>query len=363
MARSTCRSRMPCTQWIQGWTLGGPSFQSLWDSDPMMAWAGYSGVEDQSWLTRLLAYLNGRGRERDLAFVSFEWYPFDDICAPPGPHRLRRGPALLADALAELHDQGLPRDTPLLMTEYGYSAFATQAEVDLPGALFNADTVGTIPDSREAPPPICTVTNPARFTRGRTATPGGITPCFCPTSDGAFWPAPRLIMAPSYWPSNGPGTQPSRIGSIRRGSKAFRTDAALSAYSVKRPNGLWSVLLINKDPGTRSGPRIPLHWDRPGPDIVALRGPADLYQFSADQYRWRTDGKRSQPARDRPPAHTVLAEHRIWRAGEVAALVADGGSRAEGTGDIDVNVACPRLPRCSTAGSPTDPLMPDRASF
>ncbi|MGB5063004.1 MAG: discoidin domain-containing protein, partial [Candidatus Competibacter sp.] len=222
-----------------GLELGGPAFQSL-DSDPMMAWAGYSGVEDQSWLTRLLAYLNGRGRERDLAFVSFEWYPFDDICAPPGPHLLQ-GPQLLAEALDDLHEQGLPASVPLLMTEYGYSAFATQAEVDLPGALFNADTVGQFltlggaatylygyePSPLEREPNCASWGNNTLFLsdnrrriRARTATYYGA----------------RLLTR--QW--IGAADQPHDVYSGHL-DLAGKDAALVSAYPILRPNGLWSV--------------------------------------------------------------------------------------------------------------------------
>ncbi|MFI5241790.1 MAG: discoidin domain-containing protein [Gemmatimonadales bacterium] len=61
-------------------TLGGPSFQGL-DSRVMMAWPDDSA--GAPWMTRFLSVLRARGRAADLGFVSFEWYPFDDVCAPP----------------------------------------------------------------------------------------------------------------------------------------------------------------------------------------------------------------------------------------------------------------------------------------
>ena len=44
-------------------TLGGPSFQSLWD-EPMMAWSGTPVAPDHPWLARLLAYLRARAGRR-----------------------------------------------------------------------------------------------------------------------------------------------------------------------------------------------------------------------------------------------------------------------------------------------------------
>src|SRR5437667_385022 len=44
---------------------------------------------------------------------------------------------------ASLHGDGVLSNIPWLMTEFGYSVFAGRHEVDIEGALFHADTVGT----------------------------------------------------------------------------------------------------------------------------------------------------------------------------------------------------------------------------
>jgi hypothetical protein len=39
-----------------------------------------------------------------------------------------------------------------------------------------------------------------------------------------------------------------------------------------------------------------------------LRGPADLYQFSAAQYLWKSAGEYGRPLRNRSPLHTRLSD-------------------------------------------------------
>src|SRR5438128_829639 len=51
-------------------------------------------------------------------------------------------PSRLVSMLSSLRADGVPSDIPWLMAEYGYSVFAGRHEVDIEGALFNADTVG-----------------------------------------------------------------------------------------------------------------------------------------------------------------------------------------------------------------------------
>jgi hypothetical protein len=283
--------------------LGGPSFQSLWD-EPMMAWAGTTVAPDRPWLTRWLAYLEGLGRAPP-AFLSFEWYPFDEVCAPPEP-QLQQASSLLTAALANLYAQGLPRDTPLLMTEYGYSAFSAQAEVDLTGALFNADTVGTFLTQGGAAAYLYGY-EPSPIYRGPNCDTWGNNTLFL--SD-----AQRRILARTatyhgatllarHWAGN--PNQPHRVypARVETGVAA----SLLGAYAVQRPDGLWAVLLVNKDP--RREWTVTLRFAGPERDATAdLRGPADLYQFSAAQYRWRANGEHGRPQRSHPPQHSVLAE-------------------------------------------------------
>ncbi len=88
-----------------------------------------------------MEYLKTRGRLDSLSFFSFEWYPFDDCCGDTAL-QLAVHPRILDEVLTGLRAQGLPRDLPWMITEFGFSAFACRAEVDLEGALFNAETLG-----------------------------------------------------------------------------------------------------------------------------------------------------------------------------------------------------------------------------
>ena len=74
-------------------------------------------------------------------FFHSSFIPFDNICADAAPQLLQI-PKRLGAMMASLRADGVPSDIPWLMTEYGYSVFAGRPEVDIEGALFNADTVG-----------------------------------------------------------------------------------------------------------------------------------------------------------------------------------------------------------------------------
>src|SRR5215471_9100810 len=65
-----------------GLKLGGPSLQNF--EDELLTWGDAS--ENRSWMNRFLKYI--RGAKVPFDFFSFEFYPYDNVCANPAPHLL-----------------------------------------------------------------------------------------------------------------------------------------------------------------------------------------------------------------------------------------------------------------------------------
>jgi hypothetical protein len=122
-----------------GIQLGGPGYQTA-DSD----WYTWPSKADStvSWTGRFVSYLRAHGRMDELNFFSFEWYPFSDVCVDPTKPIVSNS-AMLANVLAVQRKDGLPANMPVVLSEYGYSAFAGQVEEELPGAIFDAETAAT----------------------------------------------------------------------------------------------------------------------------------------------------------------------------------------------------------------------------
>lgn len=283
---------------------GGPSFVAV-DADP---YSDDSRFGSGRWLGQFLKYLRARHREDDFRFLSFEWYPFDDLEEPVAP-QLARAPQMLAGALALLRRSGLPPCMPVLITEYGYSAYRGSVEVDLPGALLNADIAGLF----------LTLGGEATYLYGYE--PNSLTNehhgswgqhmLFLQDKGGgirapvATFHGARLVTHEWAQPDAGA----SERHDIFRAKCGIANDAGqplVTAYALRRPDQRWALMLINKDPAQAQ--RVHFRFASHGAKAASpFRGPLDLYQFSSKQYEWHANGAAGFPLHSKAPAHTVLA--------------------------------------------------------
>jgi F5/8 type C domain len=285
--------------------IGGPSLQT--SIPDWLYWPDARG--DRSWTHRFLDYLRAHRAMGLLSFFSFEWYPYDDVCAPPGP-QLAGASDLLTRTLSLQREHGLPTTLPVYISEYGYSAFAGQDEVDLPGALLDADTVGTFladggataylygyePDGLLQESERCTTWGNLALLQGDGEHPR-------PRPLATFW---ETSMLTHDWvePGNGKHTLYATSSSA--------TDAAghelVRAYALRRPDGSMSVLLLNVSPTQPYEVSVRLTRRLAGAESSrAPDGPLREWQLSAASYRWSAAGSGGHPTLDLPPVHNVLS--------------------------------------------------------
>lgn len=279
---------------------GGPSMQDIEQTQvPGRIEFGKGG-----WLGRFLKYLKSHGRLRDFSFFSFEWYPFGDDCDRPGV-QLQDAPMMLTDALNELQQGGLTRDIPWIISEYGYSAFGARAEIDLEGALVNADSVARFltlggdvaylygyEASQVIKETECSVGNNMMFfldENGRAGTP-----------TASYWGARMLAQE---WVT--PGDETHEMYPASSDLKNPQGEQIVTAYALKRPDGLWSLMLINKDPNLAHEVKIVL---QNGSRMQVFASPIDVVQFSGEQYQLNSDREKPFPIRSKPPARFSIAQ-------------------------------------------------------
>ena len=288
--------------------LGGPSWQSA-ANDEMVVWPERTGSGNRSgWLGRFLDSLESRGELGRLGFFSFEWYPFDNPCGSSAA-QLERAPAMLAAALAWQRREGLPDSIRRVITEYGYSAYDGPAEVEISAALLNAealagffrwggseaDVFGIEPAALETDPHCPQWGNNLLFLADEHGRAAYRMPAYY---------AARLLAA--AWADSNGGTHRMCATRLTGDFPAGKFGPRVSAYALLRPDGRWSLLLINRDAAFEWSV-VPRIQEAAGGKAREFRGPLELWQYSAAQYQWQSAGSRGHPTLDLPPSHRILA--------------------------------------------------------
>ena len=75
----------------------------------------------------------------------------------------------------------------------------------------------------------------------------------------------------------------------------------VTAYALHRPDGQWSLMLINKDRDHSHRVSV-LFQDEDANRISSFRGPVTMITLGKEQYQWHPDRKKGHADPDGPPA-------------------------------------------------------------
>jgi hypothetical protein len=270
--------------------LGGPVFTG--QNEDIRFWPDAQG--DASWLGRFVKYLKTHGRMSDLAFVSFEHYPYDP-CKVSWKD-LYDEPRLIRHVVDVYRADGVPREVPLLVTEVNIAWQSSQTFVDSFGALWLADYVGAFFSAGGAgsyyfhylPWPL----------DQQCAKTWGTFGMFKSNDDDAIeqptsqYHATRLLT--QTWVV--PGNEEHEVYAAASDDLDEQGRPVVSAYALHRPDGRWSLLLVNKDAEQAHTLRV-----RFG-ERQSFAGPVSFTVFGRAQYVWHADGPNGHADPDEPPA-------------------------------------------------------------
>jgi hypothetical protein len=276
-----------------GLKLGGPVFEGV--NEDIRVWPDAQGRT--SWMGRFVDYLKAHGRIHDLAFVSFEHYPFErcDIAWKS----LYREPELMKHILRVWREDGVPKEAPLIVSESHLSSGLTGPMSTIFAALWLADNVGSFfegggaafyhsPIQPQSVQDSClgwaTWSN---FVADRDYNITGYTSLYFAAHminlewvqhrSGVHW------MFPSY-----------------ADIKDNEGNVLVTSYAVRRPDGNWSLMLVNRDESEPHKVRV-VFEDTKSKRRESFSGPVKLVTFGSEQYVWRNDGPKSHAEPDGPP--------------------------------------------------------------
>ena len=274
--------------------LGGPIFTGV--NEDVQTWADARGKT--SWLGRFLDYLRLHGKMGELSFVSFEHYPLEPCQVDWSD--LYWEPELLEHILKVWREDGVPASVPLMNTESNVSWSLTDPMQDLFAGLWLADSVGAF----------LTYGGPGAVYYHSPIQPESLRPgCHAWSTYGNFVADENLEikqytaqyfasqMLNLDWVQHGAG-----VHQLFPAEGDLEDDAEhnlITAYAVKRPDGDWSLMIINKDPSNAHA--VDIEFENGGKETEAhFSGTVKRVTFGAAEYVWHPSGETSHADPDGP---------------------------------------------------------------
>ncbi len=279
--------------------LGGPIFEGV--NEDIRVWPDAQGRT--SWMGRFVDYLKAHGRLSDLAFVSFEHYPFERCNITW--KTMYQEPQLMKHILEVWHADGVPKDVPLMVTESSVSAGLTGPMSTIWGGLWLADSIGSFFEGGGAAyyhSPIQpqgiqnTCLGPAswsNFVSDRDYNINGYT--------AFYWTAHLINLE---WAAHHSGVHHMFPSST--GIKDDEGNVLVTSYALHRPDGNWSLMLVNRDETNAHTVRVAFENSETGRS-AAFSGAVSFVTFGSEQYAWKSDGPHSHADPDGPPIGTAMA--------------------------------------------------------
>ena len=284
-----------------GFKLGGPVFEGV--NEDIKAWPDIQGRT--SWLGRFLDYLRAHDRIKDFSFMSFEHYPYDG-CETPWEN-LYQEPELIEHIMKVWRDDGLPSEIPLLDTET--NDHGGEAAVDIFGALWLADSFGGF------------LTAGGQSTHYYHDLPYSPPHPACENSWGTYhmfmvddryqirqrtsqYYAARLIT--QEWAK--PVDADHQLFVASSDVRDEKGHVLVTAYPLLRPDGLWSLMLINKDHDHSHEIRI--EFRNPANDTRSFMGNVTMLTFGKDQYQWHPSRTKGYADPDHSPVTSSIKADR-----------------------------------------------------
>jgi hypothetical protein len=269
--------------------LGGPSFQGV--NKDIEVWPDAAG--QSSWVRRFVGYLESRHRLADLSFFSFEHYPYE-------PCRLTWAslydePGLVTRIMQTWREDGLPSGMPLLITESNLAAGASETYMDIFSGLWLADYIGSFLTAGGSGVYYFHYL-PLPMEHGCNDSPGTFGMF---TVDNAYQvqqPLPQYFatqLITSEWVQ--PGSAVHHVFPARADLDDGAGHALVTAYALERPDGQWSLLVVNRDQANAHEVRIRFRDDASRKESF-YAGEVNAVGFGRAQYQWH-------------PASTVFLAH------------------------------------------------------
>lgn len=286
--------------------LGGPSFQGV--NKDIEVWPDGNGKV--SWTGRFVDYLKQHRRLDDLAFFSFEHYPFDPCKTPWG--MLYDEPELVSHIMQVWHDDGVPRDMPMFITEGNLSSGASETYEDIFSGIWLADYIGSFLNAGGNGVYFFHYL-PLQMEPGCDNSPGTFGMFTVDANYQIQQPLAQFFVAQLInleWVQ--PGSLEHEVFSASSNVSDGAGHDLITAYAVKRPDGAFAVMAVNRD--QQNDHKVRISFGEGGDKSRAFSGAVDIAIFGSAQYEWHPPQSRSMAHAEESGKPTIVTTNQGWAA-------------------------------------------------
>ena len=287
-----------------GLKLGGPSFQGV--NRDIEVWPDANGKV--SWTERFVDYLKQHGRMHDLAFFSFEHYPYDPCRTPWG--MLYDEPELVSHIMQVWHEDGIPADMPMFITEGNLSSGASETFEDIFAGLWLADYIGSFLNAGGNGVYFFHYL-PLQMEPGCNSSPGTFGMFTIDANYRIEQALPQFFVAQLInqdWVQ--PGSGEHQVFAASSDVNDGAGHALVTAYAVKRPDGKWAVMAVNRD--QQNAHRVHVSFEGPDGKQSSLEGPVEISIFGSGQYQWHPPQMRVMAHAEEGGKPTIASTTKGW---------------------------------------------------
>ncbi len=257
--------------------LGGPSFEGV--NEDVEVWPDAQGRT--SWLGRFLLYLREHSRMQDLQFFSFEHYPYDPCRITWAS--LYDEAELIHHIVDVWHADGLPASVPFFITESNLSSSTSETYEDIFSGLWLADYIGSFLSNGGSGVYYFHYL-PLQLEHGCNDSAGTFGMFTVHTDYSINQPLAQFFVSQlinhEWLDADGVNQVFPAVSDIADGAG----HTLVTAYAIKRRDGQWAVMLVNKDQANSH--QVHVEFADGAGSHVPFSGFVNESIFGRAQYHW-----------------------------------------------------------------------------
>jgi hypothetical protein len=208
------------------------------------------------------------------------------------------------------HEDGIPADMPMFITEGNLSSAASETYQDIFSGVWLADYIGSFLNSGGNAVYYFHYL-PLQMEPGCNGSPGTFGMF---TVDANYQIQQRLAqffvaqLINLEWVQSGGAEH--QVFSAKSDIEDGAGQELVTAYAVKRPDGKWAVMMVNRD--QQNAHRVRIAFDGSGGKSAGFVGPVEVATFGSGQYQWHPAQTRFMAHAEVGAEHTIVATTKGW---------------------------------------------------